>query len=274
MVSQRKITFFTTSNNKRRNDNELSNTTKKRAINTEDSSSSSSGPNIPADTTIPTSAPTSCPLPNDVPSEIVSSTVPSDEVQVLGSKSFCSAVNLAVSGDLNENAPNQKHLENFPSSTFGKSLRSFKSTWYKSRPWLEYSVEKDAAFCFPCRVFGVNPPETIFTIEGYRDWQHALDGWNNLDHIQKDPSRKKKMKGFAKHAASSWHKHNLATWTEKKKRESSGSKLENIVLRLENDQRKWVEVIYYVIRHLAADGLPLRGKLMHFIKDVSLTCFV
>ena len=25
--------------------------------------------------------------------------------------------------------------------------------WYKSQPWLEYSVERDAAFCYPCRVF-------------------------------------------------------------------------------------------------------------------------
>lgn len=42
----------------------------------------------------------------------------------------------------------------FPRSTFsGKSLR-FQEKWYALYDWLEYSVEKDAAFCYCCRLFG------------------------------------------------------------------------------------------------------------------------
>ena len=31
--------------------------------------------------------------------------------------------------------------------------RSFLDTWFTNRAWLEYSVSKDAAFCFYCYLF-------------------------------------------------------------------------------------------------------------------------
>ena len=33
-----------------------------------------------------------------------------------------------------------------------KNLK-FQEGWYDGRPWLEYSVEEDAACCFYCRIF-------------------------------------------------------------------------------------------------------------------------
>ena len=43
----------------------------------------------------------------------------------------------------------------FPSRKFGMGRpRSFNGDWYKSYQWLEYSIERDAAFCFPCRMLG------------------------------------------------------------------------------------------------------------------------
>ena len=35
-----------------------------------------------------------------------------------------------------------------------QNKRRFKSEWYKDFPWLEYTVEIDAAFCFACKHFG------------------------------------------------------------------------------------------------------------------------
>jgi len=32
--------------------------------------------------------------------------------------------------------------------------RRFNLTWYRDFPMLEYSIEKDAAFCFACCLFG------------------------------------------------------------------------------------------------------------------------
>ena len=42
----------------------------------------------------------------------------------------------------------------FPRSIFGgKSLR-FQEKWYDLYDWIEYSIQKDAVFCFYCRLFG------------------------------------------------------------------------------------------------------------------------
>ena len=42
---------------------------------------------------------------------------------------------------------------NYPKSQFGADWRPFRAAWYDTYDWLEYSVEKDAAFCFPCFLF-------------------------------------------------------------------------------------------------------------------------
>ncbi|KAH7690448.1 Ribonuclease H-like protein [Dioscorea alata] len=42
---------------------------------------------------------------------------------------------------------------NFPRKQQGKDLRSFKELWFQKFNWLEYSVEKDAAYCFCCYLF-------------------------------------------------------------------------------------------------------------------------
>lgn len=39
--------------------------------------------------------------------------------------------------------------------------------------WLEYSIQKDAIFCYPCRVFGTttNKSEDTFVSTGFRNWK-------------------------------------------------------------------------------------------------------
>ena len=41
----------------------------------------------------------------------------------------------------------------FPKTQFGPDWRSFLDAWYDKFDWLEYSVEKDAAYCFHCFLF-------------------------------------------------------------------------------------------------------------------------
>ena len=63
-------------------------------------------------------------------------------------------------------APYQPSDVWFPSRQLGRSLRSFRSEWFVGRPWLEYSVKLDSAFCFPCRLFAASHPgcgERTFT---------------------------------------------------------------------------------------------------------------
>ena len=73
-------------------------------------------------------------------------------------------------------SPTQPKI-NFPLRQFGMGRpRGFNRDWYKSYQWLEYSVERDAAFCFPCRMFKVGSSrcESTFTVTGFRNWKHAM----------------------------------------------------------------------------------------------------
>lgn len=67
--------------------------------------------------------------------------------------------------------------------------RSFQPAWYNGRVWLEYHKLKDAAFCFPCRIFGKTIYDSTFQREGFRQWNSALE----------------KNRGFDKHSKSKEH---------------------------------------------------------------------
>lgn len=72
--------------------------------------------------------------------------------------------------------PSQLILNSYPKRAFGSISRSFNAGWYRSRPWLEYSILRDACFCFPCCKFGVaNKRDVVFTLRGYTNWKAALE---------------------------------------------------------------------------------------------------
>ena len=64
----------------------------------------------------------------------------------------------------------------FPKRKIGADWRSFLEAWYDQYDWLEYSVEKDAAYCFFCFLF---KPQNIsshhgydaFTKIGFKNWK-------------------------------------------------------------------------------------------------------
>ncbi|XP_047978791.1 zinc finger MYM-type protein 1-like [Salvia hispanica] len=66
----------------------------------------------------------------------------------------------------------------FKKSSFGKEKRSFQSNWFERHAWLEYSVEKDAAFCFWCYLFRpINDNrfgDDVFVSTGCKNWKKAL----------------------------------------------------------------------------------------------------
>ncbi|KAJ8887230.1 hypothetical protein PR048_013445 [Dryococelus australis] len=51
--------------------------------------------------------------------------------------------------------PKQPAINYFPLRVFGMQKQSFYKTWYNLFSWLEYSVSRDAMFCFPCRHFAL-----------------------------------------------------------------------------------------------------------------------
>ena len=74
---------------------------------------------------------------------------------------------------LNSSKPTQPTTIFFKQSKIKGAMRRFGGAdWYKAFEWLEYSKERDAAFCFCCRVHGKNPHKA-FTSEGFTDWKTA-----------------------------------------------------------------------------------------------------
>ena len=72
-------------------------------------------------------------------------------------------------------APPSRPVVDFPPTVFSGKKRSFNLKWYEEFEWLEYSISRDAAFCYPCRVFTTRSgkAEGTFTVTGFRDWKHA-----------------------------------------------------------------------------------------------------
>ena len=71
-------------------------------------------------------------------------------------------------------------MDEYPLSGSKKHPRRFQAHWFKSFPWLEYSPDKDAAFCFPCYLFSKKPSgragSDAFTVKGFRSWKKVNEG--------------------------------------------------------------------------------------------------
>lgn len=62
----------------------------------------------------------------------------------------------------------------FPRTNIGGKNRSFRENYYTQFKWIEYSPSKDAAFCFPCRLFKGNSInggqiDLAFTSKGFKN---------------------------------------------------------------------------------------------------------
>ena len=107
-----------------------------------------------------------------------------------------------------------------------------------------------------------------FCIEGYDNWKNALDGWTDLENVEKDPSKKKLLKGFAKHVTSGEHKKNMEAWRSKEQREKSGKTIEATVQKINNEHKTWLEVIFNVIRSFKKVLSDPHKLWNYFFKDV------
>ncbi|XP_025702547.1 uncharacterized protein [Arachis hypogaea] len=96
--------------------------------------------------------------------------------------------------------PNQPILDNYPFSG-DKSHRRFQASWFKLfSSWLEYSIEDDAIYCFPCFLFAkepsINTGSNAFIENGFRNWKKVNSGKECalLNHIGKEDMMKAKLK--------------------------------------------------------------------------------
>lgn len=124
--------------------------------------------------------------------------------------------------------------------------RAFVADWFKRYKWLQYSVDRDAAFCYPCQQFLPHgSKQTSYTFTGFRNWKNATDS----------------KTGFPKHNKSISHTQAMAMWQEKLHRISSTSSVETLIHQnvLEKN-RYYVKSIIEVIQFLVVNELALRGN--------------
>lgn len=146
--------------------------------------------------------------------------------------------------------PRQPDLLNFPKTRFGPDLRSFKSDFYKTYPWIEYSVLKDAVFCYPCRFFSLHTKGTFssktFISEGYKNWKRASET----------------KAGFKYHNNSFQHKSAMVAWNSyknTKSQQSVAAQISTAHTELILQNREYIKSILRCIIYLSTQGLALRG---------------
>lgn len=139
-------------------------------------------------------------------------------------------------------------LEVYPPRSYGKSSRSFQSHWYAQFDWLEYSIEKDAVFCFPCRFFTLSQnADSAFISHGFRDWKHASGKSGALASHNICASHKDAQIAF---------KHYMAT---KASDITIQTQLDTQRQQLIQANRQYVSTIVGAILYCAQQGIALRG---------------
>lgn len=75
--------------------------------------------------------------------------------------------------------PAQPKLTTYPNNA---DKRSFQSSWYKERPWLEYSIKNNMCYCYYCRHFSCNRSINYdaFTTTGFNNWKRSLEANGGL----------------------------------------------------------------------------------------------
>ncbi|XP_022180454.1 zinc finger MYM-type protein 1-like [Myzus persicae] len=149
---------------------------------------------------------------------------------------------LADLGD-RESGPRRPNLAAYKRTKFGEKFRSFRCQWYTECDWLEYSVQRNAAFCFVCRIFGPENSEDAWTRTGFNNW-------------------KKLIVKLKSHLATINHKTNESKMMAYKSSEKTGS----VVTQLSSFHKeevarncKFMSSLIEIILYIAKQGIALRG---------------
>ncbi|KAL4098192.1 hypothetical protein QTP88_022840 [Uroleucon formosanum] len=172
--------------------------------------------------------------------------------------------------------PHQPKLTSYPrnKSINTNKQRQFSSRWYIEFPLLEYSIEKDSAYCFVCFLFPNGPDrefsDNAWVTEGVRVW-----------HKMKSRGKNKPGKLF-EHFSCSAHKAALRDYCNFMKTSchidvlfDQANREKSIQIQHEREYNKQViKILMDTTRTLARQGLAFRGdgddKNGNFIQIVEL----
>ncbi|KAL4104378.1 hypothetical protein QTP88_019679 [Uroleucon formosanum] len=156
-------------------------------------------------------------------------------------------------GDL-ESGPKRPKLKQFPLTQFGSQKRGFNSSYYVNNNWLEYSINKDAIFCYACRIFGNNHTEPTFTSVGFKNWK-KLCGSRGLKNgkqskLDAHASTKTHLTCMAK-----WSGHNITV-------QKTGTVHTQLTTQHQLEiaaNREYMNSLIDITLYLATQGLAFRG---------------
>ncbi|KAJ4770893.1 zinc finger MYM-type-like protein [Rhynchospora pubera] len=138
-------------------------------------------------------------------------------------------------------------LQDFPQTLFGDKQRRFNKAWYNQYPyWLEYSIQKDAAYCLCCYLFKAENREgggDAFTSVGFKNW--------------------KSKKSLDEHVGGLNSAHNVAVskcQNLMKQEQSIQTVLEGQSKRSQNAYRLRLTATVDCIRFILRQGLAFRGN--------------
>ena len=137
----------------------------------------------------------------------------------------------------------------FPSTVIGDKEHCFNPKWYEQYEWLEYSIAKDAVFCYPCRFFAhaSSKAEDRFVTLGYRDWKHAGA----------------KGGAFAKHNTLKNHKEAFMNWSQYKILVATGTSVANKLDSARKEQikknRHYLTALIHSLMYCATQEIALQG---------------
>ena len=159
--------------------------------------------------------------------------------------------------------PYQPILQQYPSDTKirneGHKQSRFNPSWFKEYPHLEYSLSKDAAFCFVCSLFGcghgTEKAESAWVKEGVRSW-HKFKSCGKKKQCKlvmqlSSHSHKSSLLSYAHFARTSGHVDSLL---DKAKRHA--------LIQEEDDReqnRKIIEILLDITKTLGRQGIAFRG---------------
>ncbi|XP_021746198.1 zinc finger MYM-type protein 1-like [Chenopodium quinoa] len=142
--------------------------------------------------------------------------------------------------------PCQPKTHNFPQRQVG-GLRRFSVNWFNKWDWLEYSIEKDAAYCFVCYLFKGEVENNMggdaFVDGGFRKWN--------------------KPERFEKHVGGIKSAHNLAYEKYVNLKDGKNKSIVNIFEKasevIKNEYYIRLNASLTCLRFLLGQGLAFRG---------------
>ncbi|GJR67955.1 zinc finger MYM-type protein 1-like protein [Tanacetum coccineum] len=91
-----------------------------------------------------------------------------------------------VRSEYMERGPCRPLSHNFPQTKFGVKSRRFNPRWFNKYDWLEYSIDKDAAFCLVCYLFKNKDDhvEDAFVKNGFKGWNRPIECFIGVVHVK------------------------------------------------------------------------------------------